>query len=80
MVNVKTGETKCIVLGNSIIRNVEVDKSDMEVECFLGIRAEQLRTVMENKVLGCPHTVIMRVEKNDVRRSRNLDYIMGEVL
>jgi hypothetical protein len=72
-VNVKTGETKCTVLGDSIIRNVGVDKSDMGVECFPGIRTEQLRTVMENKMLGCPDTMIMHVGTNDVRRSRNLD-------
>jgi hypothetical protein len=78
MVNVKTGETKCSVLGDSIITNVGVDKSDMTVESFPGIRVEQLPTVMENKMLGFPDTMIMNVGTNDVRRSRNLDYIMGE--
>jgi hypothetical protein len=34
MVNVKTGEKTCIVLRDSIIRNIRVDKSDMKVECF----------------------------------------------
>jgi hypothetical protein len=77
--NVKAGESKCLVLGDSIIRNVGVDKSDIKVECFPGIRAEQLRAVMERKMLGCPDTVILHVGTNDVRGSRNLDYIMGEV-
>jgi hypothetical protein len=32
---------KCLVLGDSIIRNVGTQCSDMKVECFPGIRTEQ---------------------------------------
>jgi hypothetical protein len=34
---------------------------------------------MENRDLGCPDAVVIHVGTNDVRRSRNLDYVMGEV-
>ena len=34
---------------------------------------------MENRDLGCSDTVVIHVGTNDVRRYRNLDYIMGEV-
>jgi hypothetical protein len=33
---------KCLVLGDSIVRNVGAEKSNMRVECFPGIRANQL--------------------------------------
>ena len=51
----------------------------MRVECFPGIRADQLRRVIENRDLGNSDAVVIHVGTNDVRRSRNLDYIMGEV-
>jgi hypothetical protein len=34
---------------------------------------------MENRNLGYSDTVVTHVGTNDVRRSRNLDYVMGEV-
>ena len=41
---------KCLVLGDSIVRNVGADKSDMRVECFPGIRADQLRRVIQTEI------------------------------
>jgi hypothetical protein len=70
---------KCSVIGDSIVRNVGAEKPNMRVECFPGIRADHLRGVMENKNLGYSDTVVIHVRTNDVRRSRNLDYVMGEV-
>jgi hypothetical protein len=70
---------KCLLLGDSIVRNVGAENQNMRVECFPGIRADQLRIVMENRNLGYLHTVVIHVGTNDVRRSRNLDYVMGEV-
>jgi len=67
------------VLGDSIVRNVGAVKPNTRVECFPGIRADQLRKVMENRDLGYSDAVVIHVVTNDVRRSRNLDYIMGEV-
>ena len=51
----------------------------MRVECFPGIIADQLRRVMENSDITRADTVIIHVGTNDVSRTRNLDYIMGEV-
>ena len=48
----------------------------MRVECFPGIRADQQRRVMADSGYS---DVVIHVGTNDVRRSRNLDYIMGEV-
>jgi hypothetical protein len=46
---------------------------------FSGIRAYQLRGVIENINLGYSDTVVINVGTNHVRRYRNLDYIVGEV-
>ena len=51
----------------------------MRVVCFPGIRADQLRRVMGNRNVGCSDAVAIHVGTNDARRSRNLDYIMGEI-
>ena len=70
---------KCLVLGDSIVGNVKAEKPNMRVECFPGIRTDQLRRVMENKNLGYSDTVVIHVGTNDVRKSRKLDYIVGDV-
>jgi len=59
----KGGE--CLVLGDSIIRNVGTKCSDVKTECFPGIRTEQLHRVIENRDLGCPDTVIIHVGIKD---------------
>jgi len=76
---VKTVSERCLVLGDSILRNVGAAKPNMRVECFPGIRDDQLRTVMENRDLGSAETVIIHVGTNDIRRYRDLDYMLGEV-
>ena len=48
---VRSGGEKCLLLGDSIVRNVGAEKSNMRVECFPGIRADQLRRVMEKQRL-----------------------------
>jgi hypothetical protein len=68
---------ECLVLGDSIIRNVESEH--VRVQCFPGIRTEQLQRVMENRDLDRPDTVVIHVGTNDLRRSVNLDYVMGDV-
>jgi len=78
-VTVKPVGEKCLVLGDSIVRNVGAGKSNITVECFPGIRADQLRKVLENRGVEYSDTVINYVGTNDVRRSINLDYIMVEV-
>jgi hypothetical protein len=70
-------EAECLVLGDSIIWNVESEH--VRVQCYPGIRTEQLRRVIENRDLGSPDTVVIHVGTNDLRRARNLDYVMGDV-
>ena len=73
----KGGE--CLVLGDSIIRNVGSECSGMKVESFPGIRTEQLHRVIENGDLGNPDTVVIHVGTKDLRRTGNLDYVTGDV-
>ena len=75
----KSCKEKCLVLGDSIIRNVGEENSDMRVKCFPGIKSEQLRRVIDNRNLGGGDAVILHVGTNDVRSYMNLDYFMGEV-
>jgi hypothetical protein len=70
-VTVKPVGEKCLVLGDSIVRNVGAKNSNMTVECFPGSRADQLRRVIENRDLGNSDAVVIQVGTNDVRRSRN---------
>jgi len=53
--------------------------TDMMVECFQGIKTEQLHRVMEKGYLGSPETVIIHMGTNDLRTTRNLDFVLGEV-
>jgi hypothetical protein len=41
-VTVKPVDENCVVLGDSIVRNVGAEKPNMMVECFPGIRGDQL--------------------------------------
>jgi lysophospholipase L1-like esterase len=68
-----------LVVGDSIIRNVETGLNNMKAECFPGIRTEQLHRVLDNRDLGTPDRVIIHVGTNDLKGSLNLDYVMGEV-
>jgi hypothetical protein len=42
----------------------------MKVQCFPGIRTDQLRRVIENRDLGYSDTVVIHVWTNDVRNYR----------
>ena len=68
--HLKCGE--CLVLGDSIIQNVGTECSDMKVECFLGIRMEQLHRIFEYRDLGSSDTVVNHVGTNDLRRKRTI--------
>ncbi|PNF27926.1 hypothetical protein B7P43_G03395 [Cryptotermes secundus] len=61
-------DAECLVLGDSIIRNVEAEH--MRVQCFPGIRTEQLQRVIDNRDLGVPDTVLIHVGTNDLRWRR----------
>ena len=75
----KQKATKCMVVGDSIVRNVGAEHADMKMECFPGIKTEQLHRLMEKRDLGSPDTVIIHVGTNDLKTTRNLDIVMGEV-
>ncbi|PNF22004.1 hypothetical protein B7P43_G17607 [Cryptotermes secundus] len=66
----------CLVLGDSVIRNMESER--VRVQCFPGNRTEQLQRVMGNQELESPDTVVFHVGTNDIRRSANLDYVMED--
>ena len=68
--------TKCLVVGDSIVRNVGGERADMKVECFPGIKNEHLHRVMEKKNLVSPDTGIIHVGTNDLKTTRNLDFVM----
>jgi TolA-binding protein len=81
---IETGGEKRLVLGDSIVRNVGGEKSNIRVECFPGIRSDQLRRVVENmpiekRDLENPDTVVIHVGTNDIKRTRILDYVMGDI-
>ena len=75
---VKHEGKKCTVLGDLIVRNVGTEHTNMKVECFPGIRTEQVHRVMETRDLRSPDTVLIHVGTNNLRK-RNLDYVMGEM-
>jgi len=70
---------KCMVVSDSVLRIVGAEHEDMMLECFLGVKTEQLHRVIEKRELGSPETVIIHVGTNDLRTTRNLDFVMGEV-
>jgi len=69
---------KCLVVGDSMLLNIGAEHEDMMVECFPGIKTEQLHRVIEKRELGSLETVIIHVSTNDLR-TRNIDFVMGEV-
>jgi hypothetical protein len=70
---------KCLVLGDSVIQNVGTEHRNTVVECFPGIRTDQLHIVVVNRDLGNPDTVVIHVVTNGLRRAMYLDYVMVEV-
>jgi hypothetical protein len=70
---------KYLFLGDSIIRNVGTGQYNRMVECFPGFRTEQLHRFLDNRDIGTPDAVLIHVGKNDLKRSKKLDYVMGEV-
>ena len=74
----KAKGTESMVVGDSILRNVGAEHAEMKVKCFPGIKTEQLHRVIEKRELGNLETVI-HVGTNDMRTTRNIDFVMGEV-
>jgi lysophospholipase L1-like esterase len=51
----------------------------MKVEPFPGIRTKRLKRVIEKRGQGSPDTVVIHVGTNDLRRTGNVDYVMGDI-
>jgi hypothetical protein len=51
----------------------------MNFEYFPCIRTERLHIVIENRDIGNSDTVAIHVGTKDLRRTVNLDYVMGYV-
>ena len=60
-----TVPAKCMVFGYLMLLNVGAEHADVMVECFPGIKTEQLHRVIEKTDLGSPETVIIHVGTND---------------
>jgi len=52
---------------------------DIEVGCFPCIRTEQLQRIIEKRDLEKPDAVVIHVGTNDIKRTRNPDFFMGDV-
>jgi hypothetical protein len=75
----KQNVTTCMVVGDSMLRNVGAEHEDMIVECFPGIKTEQPHRVIEKSDLGIPETVTIQAHTNDLKITRNLDFVMGQI-
>ena len=62
---------KCMVADVSTLRYIEAEHADMRVEC--------LNRATVKRKLGSPETLIIHAGTNELRRTRNLDFVMGEV-
>ena len=75
----KRKAVKCVVVADSTLRNIEAEHADMEMEFFPGIKIEHLNKAIVKRHLGSPQTFIFHVGTNELRTTRNLDFVMGEV-
>ena len=57
---------KCMLVGDLTFIIVAAEHRDMMVECFQGIKTEQLQRVIETKHLGSLETVIIDMGTNDL--------------
>jgi len=60
-VTVKCVGEKCLLLGDSTVRNAGTEKPNMRVDCFPGIRVDQLRRLMENRDFRHSDAVVIHV-------------------
>ena len=74
-----TVPAKCMVVSDSVLHSVGAEHAGMMVECFPGIITEQLHRVIEKTDLGSPETVIIHVGTNDLRTTRSLDFVKGQL-
>jgi hypothetical protein len=53
--------------------------SETKVECFPGIRTEKLQRVIVKRDFGSREAVVIHVGINYIKRTGNVDYVMGDV-
>ena len=66
--------TNCTVAGDSALCNVGAEHADMKVECFPGVKIEQLHRMVEKCDKGSTETDIIHVRTDDLRSTKNLDF------
>jgi len=66
----KAKVANCMVVSDSLLRIVGAEHADILVECFPGIKTEQLPRVIERRNVGSPETVIICVGTDDLSRSQ----------
>ena len=62
-----------------MLLNAAAEHTDLMVECFQGIKTEQLHRVIEKRRLFCPETVIIPIGTIDLRTTRKIDFVLGEL-
>jgi hypothetical protein len=55
-----------MVVGDSLVRSLGAEHGDMKVDCFPGIKTEQLQRVIERRDLDSAETLIIHVGTNDL--------------
>ena len=75
----KQRTAKCMLVSDSLLRSAGAEHANMMVECFPGIKTEQLHRETEDRYLRSPETAIIHVGTNDLITTRNLYFVMGEV-
>jgi len=67
-----------MVVEELILRNIRAEDTDMMVECFSGIKTEQLQIVIEKRHIGSLETVIVHMGTKALRTTRDLVFVWGE--
>ena len=61
-----------------MLRTFGAEDTDMVMECFQGIKNKELRRMIEKRHIGAPETIIIHMGTNDLKTTRNLDFVVGE--
>jgi hypothetical protein len=75
-VHAKKKRTKCSLVDDSVLCNVGEEHANMKVECFPGIKTEQLNRMAEKWDIGNPETDVIHVGTDVWRTTINLDFVM----
>jgi hypothetical protein len=56
-----------MVVGDLMLSKAGTEHTEMMVECFRGIKTEQLHRMIGKRDVGSPETVIIHMDANDLR-------------